>query len=146
MQPQVEVRTLIFISIEARRQQKMMWPVLGGVYFLFHLNLLSKFLKIWAFLVAQLVKNPPAVQETSVRSLGWEDPLEMGKVTHSSILSWRIPWTVYNPWGCKESDTTEWLSLHFLKICLSNLPRVWLIISTCLWLWIMMITRNTMVT
>ena len=48
----------------------------------------------WAFLVAQLVKNPPAMQETSVRSLGWKDPLEKGKVTHSSILAWRIPWTV----------------------------------------------------
>ena len=44
-------------------------------------------------LVAQLVKNPPAVQETWVRSLGWEDPLEKGTATHSSILAWRIPWT-----------------------------------------------------
>ena len=48
----------------------------------------------WASLVAQLVKNPPAMQETWVRSLGWEDPLEKGKATHSSILAWRIPWTV----------------------------------------------------
>ena len=48
----------------------------------------------WASLVAQLVKNPPAVQETPVRSLGWEDPLEEGKATHSSVLSWRIPWTL----------------------------------------------------
>ena len=47
-----------------------------------------------ASLVAQLVKNPPAIQETWVRSLGWEDPLEKGKPTHSSILAWRIPWTV----------------------------------------------------
>ena len=45
-------------------------------------------------LVAQLVKNPPAMRETWVRSLGWEDLLEMGKATHSSILAWRIPWTV----------------------------------------------------
>ena len=44
----------------------------------------------WASLVAQLVKNPPAMQETWVWSLGWEDPLEKGKATHSSILSWRI--------------------------------------------------------
>ena len=50
----------------------------------------------WASLVAQLVKNPPAMQETWVRSLGWEDPLEKGKATHSSILAWRIPWTVYS--------------------------------------------------
>ena len=50
----------------------------------------------WASLVAQLVKNPPAVQETWVQSLGWEDPLEKGKAMHSSILAWRIPWTVYS--------------------------------------------------
>ena len=49
----------------------------------------------WASLVAQLVKNPPAMQETWVRSLGWEDTLEKGASTHSSILAWRIPWTVY---------------------------------------------------
>ena len=47
----------------------------------------------WATLVAQLVKNAPAMQETCVRFLGWEDPLEKGKATHSSILSWRSPWT-----------------------------------------------------
>ena len=45
--------------------------------------------------MAQTVKNPPAMRETWVRSLGWEDPLEKGmKVTHSNILAWRIPWTV----------------------------------------------------
>ena len=49
---------------------------------------------IWSSLVAQLVKNLPAVQETPVQSLGWEDPLEKAKATHSSILTWRIPWTV----------------------------------------------------
>ena len=45
-------------------------------------------------MVAQLVKNLPAVQETWVQSLGWEDTLEKGKATHSSILAWGIPWTV----------------------------------------------------
>ena len=67
----------------------------------------------WASLVAQLVKNPPTIQETWVWSLGWEDPLENGKATQSSILAWRIPWTIYiySPWGCKESDMTERLSL-----------------------------------
>ena len=40
-----------------------------------------------------MVKNPPAIQETKVRSLGWEDPLEKEMATHSSILAWRIPWT-----------------------------------------------------
>jgi len=47
-----------------------------------------------ASLVAQLVKNTPAMWVTWVRSLGWEDLLEKGKATHSSILAWRIPWTV----------------------------------------------------
>ena len=47
----------------------------------------------WASLVAQLVKNPPAMRETWVRSLGQKDPLEEGVATHSSILAWRIPWT-----------------------------------------------------
>ena len=45
------------------------------------------------FLVAQLVKNPPAVQETWIQCLDWEDALEKGKATHSSILAWRIPRT-----------------------------------------------------
>ena len=48
----------------------------------------------WASLVAQLVKNPPAMLETWVRSLGWEYPLEKGKATHCSILAWRISWSV----------------------------------------------------
>ena len=43
--------------------------------------------------MAQIVKNLPAMQETWVGSLGWEDPLEKGKATHSNILAWRIPWT-----------------------------------------------------
>ena len=48
----------------------------------------------WVSLVVQLVKNPPAMRETWVQSLGWEDPLEKGKATHSSILAWRISQTV----------------------------------------------------
>ena len=48
----------------------------------------------WASLVAQLVKNPPAMWETWVRALGWEDLLEKGEATHSSILAWRIPWII----------------------------------------------------
>ena len=47
----------------------------------------------WASLVAQTVKNLPAIQKTWVQSLGWEDPLEKRMATHSSILAWRIPWT-----------------------------------------------------
>ena len=50
----------------------------------------------WASLVAQLVKNPLAVQETWVPSLGGEDPLEKGMATDSSILAWRIPWTAWS--------------------------------------------------
>ena len=48
----------------------------------------------WASLVAQLVKNLPTMWEPWVRSLGWEDPLEKRGATHSSVLAWRIPWTV----------------------------------------------------
>ena len=58
----------------------------------------------WISLVAQLVKNPPAMRETWVQSLDLEDPLENGKATLSSILVWRIPWTVH---GHKELDVTE---------------------------------------
>ena len=53
--------------------------------------LLQVFMASWASLVAQTVKNLPAVRETWVQFLGWEDPLEEGIATHSSILSWRIP-------------------------------------------------------
>ena len=64
-------------------------------------------LDVWVTSVAQMVKNLPQCR----RLLGWEDPLEKGMATHSSILSWRIPWTEepagYNPWGHNESDTTE---------------------------------------
>ena len=65
-----------------------------------------------ASLVAQMVKNLPAMRETVVQFLGWENPLEKGKATHSSILAWRIPWRErsladYSPWGCKEMDMTE---------------------------------------
>ena len=64
-------------------------------------------------------KNQPAVQktqETRVQSLGWEDPLEEGMATHSSILAWRIPWTEeladYSPWGPNELDMTKRLRMH----------------------------------
>ena len=54
-----------------------------------------------------MVKNLPVMWETWVQSLGWEDPLEEGTVTHSSVLAWRLPWTVNSPWGHKWSDVTE---------------------------------------
>ena len=47
-----------------------------------------------ASLIAQLIKNPPAMQETLVQFLGWEDPLEKGKAAYSNILAWKIAWTV----------------------------------------------------
>ena len=53
--------------------------------------------------MAQLVKNPPAMQETWVQSPGWEDPLEKGKATHSGILGWRVPWTTAH--GVTKSQT-----------------------------------------
>ena len=64
--------------------------------------------------MAQTGKNLPVMQETQVRSLDWEDPLEEGMATHSGILAWRILWTeepggLYSSWGHKESDTTEQL-------------------------------------
>ena len=71
-----------------------------------------------ASLVAQMVKNLPAIQNTWVRSLDWDYPLEKGMATHSSILAWRIhpmdrSLAGHSPWGCKESDTTERLYFHF---------------------------------
>ena len=69
-----------------------------------------------ASLVAQRIKRLPAMQETRVRSLGWEDPLGKEMATHSSILAWRIPWTEepgrLQSTG-KESDMTEQLHFHF---------------------------------
>ena len=77
------------------------------------LHLSAYIVSLVASFVAQLVKNLPALQETWVRSLGWEDPLEKVKATHSSILAWRIPWTVSST-GLQRhdaTDTTEQLSL-----------------------------------
>ena len=65
-----------------------------------------------ASLVVLLVKNPLAVQETWVRSLDWEDPLEKGKATHSRILAWRIPWTVYTVHRVTKSRT-QLSNFHF---------------------------------
>ena len=61
------------------------WTFVGKVMSLFF-NMLSRLVVGWASLIAQLVKNPPAIQEILVRFLGWEDPLEKGKVTYSRIL------------------------------------------------------------
>ena len=63
-------------------------------------------------LVAQMVENMPAMQETWVQCLAGEDALEKRMATHSSIFAWKIPWTeepgtLYSPWGCKGLDVTE---------------------------------------
>ena len=72
---------------------------------------ISYFLKPWASLMAQMVKNPLSMWETWIQSLGGKDLLEEGMATHSSILAWRSPWTEepvgYSPWVCKKSNTTE---------------------------------------
>ena len=77
-----------------------------------------------ASLVAQRVKRLPAIRETRVQALGWEDPLEKEMATHSSTLSWKIPWTEepgrlqstgWSPHGVAESDATVWLHCHFLS-------------------------------
>ena len=60
--------------------------------------------------MAQLGRNPPAIWETWVRSLGWEDPLEKGMATHSSILAWRIPWTVQSMVPKSQTQLSEF---HF---------------------------------
>ena len=65
--------------------------------------------------MAQAVKNPPAMQETWVRSLGGEDALEKGKATHSSILAWRIPWTVWSTGSQRGHDCATFTSLHYIR-------------------------------
>ena len=105
---------------------------------------------IWVSLVAQTVKNLPAIQETQVRSLGWEDPLEMGTATHSSILARRSPWTeepgglqslgsqrVGHDWmcwtwlntlqfssvlllSCVRFFATPWTAAHQTSLCITN--------------------------
>ena len=84
----------------------------------------------WAYLMAQTVKNSPAMCETCVWSLGWEDPLEEGMATHSSILAWRIPMYRGAWWStvhglAKSQDTIEWLSTNM--ICYFK----WLCLCTC---------------
>ena len=72
------------------------------------------------FLVAQIVKNLPAMWETWIRSLGWEDPLEKGMPIHSSILAWRIPWT-QEPGGLQSMGSQwvehDWVTKHTYGLC-----------------------------
>ena len=89
------------------------------------INIFCTYYALWMFtlFVVQMVKNPPAMRETWVQSLGWEDPLEESMANYSSILACRIPWTEepgsLQYWGGKELDMTEQLSAHyFLSIYL----------------------------
>jgi len=75
--------------------------------------------------MAQLVKNPPAMQEILVRFLGQEDPLEKGKATHSSILAWRIPWTV-------ESTESQRVRHNWVTFTTSLLYKMYLFLNTLL--------------
>ena len=86
-----------------------------------------------ASLVAQGLKNLPAVQDTLVWSLGWEEPLEEEMATHSSILAWRIPWTEEATVHSKESDTTEQLTFWLWLNLLINDILLWE--GKPLWLW-----------
>ena len=86
-----------------------------------------------ASLISQVVKNPPAMQETPVRFLGQEDPLEKGQAAHSSIRAWRIPWTVESM-GSQKSDTTEvgeggWLS-NLVIFFFPNISQIHLLFTT----------------
>ena len=81
----------------------------------------------WASLVAQQVKNLPAMWETWVQSLGWEDPLEKGKATHSSTLALRIPWTVCIVHGVTTSQTR--LSDFHFHHCIYQQKLQWLVTS-----------------
>ena len=92
-------------------------------FFTFSTLHLSYFLLAWASLVAQIIKRLPAVQETRVRSLGWEDPLEKEMAIHSRTIAWKIPWIEepgrLQPMDRKEWDITE--RLHFLSLSLSTI-------------------------
>ena len=79
-----------------------------------------------------MVNNLSAMQETQIQSLGWEDPLDKGMATHSSILAWKISWTEepdgLQSWACKQSDISEWLTLSHTCCCCSVTqlcPTLW---------------------
>ena len=82
----------------------------------------------WASLVAQTVKNLPAMQETLVRSLGWEDPLEKGTAPHSSMpgeVHGQRSLVGYSPWDRKDSDTTERLNSKACFYPLKDANETW---------------------
>ena len=87
--------------------------MLGAACLPFHLSVIYN--TFWATLVAQMIKKSPSMQETWVRSLGWEDPLEKDTATHSVFLPeeshGQRSLVGYSPWGCKELVTTKGLTL-----------------------------------
>ena len=93
------------------------FPTTGPLHLLFYLPGKLFFGNAHASLVAHTIKNLPAMQETQVLSLGWEDPLQKGIATHFSILPEEFhgqrSLAGYSPWGRKESDMTEWLILSY---------------------------------
>ena len=115
-----EIHSLIHSSVETSAQRlfrKWLAAFIVLVYTLFKITCVicshtSPYGLPWWL---KMVNNPPAIRETWVQSLGWEEPLQEGMAIHSSILAWRTPWTkepggLYNPWGRKKSDTIEQLS------------------------------------
>ena len=91
---------------------------------------MDQYTEVQDSLVAQTVKNPSAMQETQVRSLSWEDPLEKGMATHSNIFAWRITWTeepggLFSSWSHKKSDTTEWLNIYTNTMVQYNIIQQW---------------------
>ena len=86
--------------------------------------------------MAQMVKNLPAMWETRVQSLGWEDPLEKEMAIHASMLAWRIPWKKlagYSLQGHKESDSTEGITLSLQR---QTLPMGWTSCYFCCGCWV----------
>ena len=90
---------------------------------------------VWASLVSQTVKCLPAIQETWVQSLGWEDPLEKEMATHFSTLAWKIPRTEepgrLQSMRSEESDTTEWLDFFTYVISWWNYTHVCVCVCVC---------------
>ena len=89
----------------------------------------------WASLVAQIVTNLPEIQETWVWSLVWEDPLEKGKVTHSCILAWRIPWTTVHGVTKSRTQLNDFcFHFHFFSFYYSKFCRLLSLLSILLFL------------
>ena len=114
--------------------------LLGGIVSLSYYLLFSHTFKnekgrrdiyICASLVVQMIKNPPALQESWVRSLDQEDPLQESLATHSSILSWRCL-AGCSLWGLKESDMTEQLSVHTFPLYSPKLLRMKRVTYICI--------------